>query len=494
MTSSIPSAKAIRPPAFRGSVTRPRPAVSMSEVRPKLGAPLLATWTAVLMVVVVPGIIVTFTPTPPTQVWLGPLAVTTVGGLRYAWIVGEGYRRLVEMSFWVFTYVFMGLAPLTQLRLRVDPATSPRIDSALIWTSIVVVLIGLGAFFGGLVAARNLWSRLAATRFTRVVSPRINLTRTLVLSVFALLVNAYYISKIGIGTLLESRSAVTERGQDVLGESTVASIIVAVAMMTLLVAFVAIVKYWDAAEKPDKALIVVIVVLGTTLLVTLNPISSPRYLFGTAALAVAALFGLFATAKRFRFVALSAVAALVLIFPALDAFRYSSSAQLKTSSPLESLASPDYDAFAQINNTLLYVQNHGSTDGQQALGVLLFWVPRSIWPDKAFDTGILLADSRGYVVKNLSAPFWAELFINGGWVLVILGMFALGLVAGVQDRRIELVLRASRSPSVMACILPFYLIILMRGSLLQAMPYLLVIVGCAVFVTDWRRAPRGGEV
>ncbi|MCJ0904094.1 oligosaccharide repeat unit polymerase [Rhodococcus sp. ARC_M6] len=455
---------------------------------------MLATWTAVLMVVVVPGIIVAFTPAPPTHVWLGPLAITTAGGLRYAWIVGEGYRRLVEMSFWVFTYVFMGLAPLTQLRMRVDPATSPRIDPALVWTAIVIVLIGLLAFFGGLVAARKLWSRLATSRFTRVTNPRINLVRTLVLSLFALIVNAYYISKIGVGTLLESRSAVSERGQDVLGESTVASIIVAVAMMTLLVSFIAIVKYWDAAQRPDKALIIVIVVLGATLLITLNPISSPRYLFGTAALAVAALFGLFSTANRFRFVALSAVAALVLVFPALDAFRYSSSAQLKTSSPLESLTSPDYDAFAQINNTVLYIQNHGFTDGKQALGVLLFWVPRSIWPDKAFDTGILLADSRGYVVKNLSAPFWAELFINGGWVLLVLGMFALGLVAGVQDRKIEIVLRASRSPSVFACILPFYLIILMRGSLLQAMPYLLVIVGCAVFVTDWRRTANGGSI
>lgn len=467
--------------------------LSMKEARPRYGAPLLATWTAVLMVIVVPGLIVVFTPTPPTHVWVCSLAVTTIGGLRYAWIVGEGYRRLVEMSFWVFTYVFMGLAPLTQLRMRVDPATAPRIDPALTFVSTLIVLVGLAAFFGGLVGARKLWPYIANPWSRRVTNPGINLVRVLLLSVFALGMNAYYISKIGIGTLLSNRSAVSARVQQVLGESTVASIIVAVAMMTLLVSFIAIVKYWDSVRNPDKALLVVIVVLGATLLITLNPISSPRYLFGTAALAVAALFGLFATAKRFRFVALSAVAALVLLFPALDAFRYSSSAQLKTSSPLESLTSPDYDAFAQINNTFLYVQNYGSTDGNQALGVLLFWVPRSIWPGKAFDTGILLADSRGYVVKNLSAPLWAELFINGGWVVLIVGMLLLGLIAGVQDRKIELVLRASRSPSVMACILPFYLIILLRGSLLQAMPYFVVIVGCAVFVTDWRRAPRGGS-
>ncbi|MDI9898528.1 oligosaccharide repeat unit polymerase [Rhodococcus sp. IEGM 1409] len=462
-------------------------------LRPTLGPPLIATWAAVLMVVVVPGIIVAYTPTPPTNAWMGALLVTTVGGLRYGWIVGEGYRRLVEMSFWVFTYVFMGLAPLTQLRMRVDPATSPRIDPSLAWSTIMVVIVGLAAFFGGLIVARQLWSRLANSRLTRPANTQISLPRVLILSACALLVNAYYISKIGPGTLLSSRSAVTERAQVVLGESTVASITVAVAMMTLLVSFVALVKYWDLTEHPDRAILVVIVILAVTLLVTLNPISSPRYLFGTGALAVAALFGLFATAKRFRFVALSAVAALVLIFPALDAFRYSSSAQLKTSSPLESLTSPDYDAFAQINNTLLFVQNHGTTGGKQALGVLLFWVPRSIWPDKAFDTGILLAESRGYVVKNLSAPLWAELFINGGWIVLVVGMLCLGIVVGIQDRKIEIALRVSRAPTVLSCILPFYLIILMRGSLLQAMSYFVVIVGCALFVTDWSRAPDGGS-
>ncbi|XGU20949.1 hypothetical protein ACETU7_12210 [Rhodococcus sp. 3Y1] len=62
-------------------------------------------------------------------------------------------------------------------------------------------------------------------------------------------------------------------------------------------------------------------------------------------------------------------------------------------------------------------------------------------------------------------------------------MVALGLIAGIQDRRIELSLRQSRAPTILACILPFYLIILLRGSLLQAMSYFLVIIGCAFFVS-----------
>ncbi|MGC0362823.1 oligosaccharide repeat unit polymerase [Rhodococcus sp. 27YEA15] len=456
--------------------------------RASLMPPLVAVWTAVIMVVVVPYTVVSFTPSPPSRLWVMVLAVTTVAGLRYAWIVGEGFRRLVEMSFWVFTYVFMGLAPLAQLRMRAIPPTTPRVDPTLNARALIIVLVGIAAFLVGLVISAYVWRRIRDTRWGNPAGVRIDPVRVLILAACALVANAYYIKKLGVGTLLSSRSAVVEQAGASLGQSTVASIIGAVAMMSLLVAFIATVKYRDQNPAADRLYLLVIVVLGAVLLLTFNPISSARYLFGTAALAVAALFGLFATRARFRVVALLAVAALVLVFPLADAFRYSTSAQFKTSSPLESLTSPDYDAFAQVNNTVNFVNNHGVTDGKQALGVVLFWIPRTIWPGKATDTGILLAESRNYTVKNLSAPLWSELFINGGWIALILGMTALGVVAGVQDRRIEISLRQARAPTILACILPFYLIILLRGSLLQAMSYFLVIVGCALFVSRRERA------
>lgn len=451
----------------------------------KLGAPLLAVWVFVSMVVLVPIVVIGFTPTPHRSVWMGALVVTTIAGVRYAWIIGEGYRRLIEMSFWMFTYVFLGLAPLAQLRLEQNPPTTPRLDPSLDPAALVIVVTGLVFFCVGLFVAKLVWPRLPAVMTGERGAGRIDPVRAVILAVIALALNAYYIGKIGIGTLLESRTAVTEQAEGALGQSSTAVIIAAGAMMSLLVAFIAVVKYYDTMAVKERLLLPVIIVLGAVLCVTLNPISNARYLFGTAALAVAALFGLFATRGRFRVVAILAVAALVLVFPLADAFRYSSSAQFKTSNPLESLTSPDYDAFAQINNTVLYVQNNGNTGGDQALGVLFFWVPRTIWPDKAQDTGVLLATSRNYAVDNLSAPLWTELYINGGYAVLILGMLLFGLVAGVQDRRIEISLRTARAPTVLACILPFYAIILLRGSLLQAMSYLVVIISCALFVTGF---------
>jgi hypothetical protein len=227
------------------------------------------------------------------------------------------------------------------------------------------------------------------------------------------------------------------------------------------------------------------------LLVTVNPINSPRYVFGTVLLAMAACLGVFATPWRFRLVALSAVVGFVVVFPLADAFRTEQTGSLDAVTPASSLLNPDYDAYAQLDNTSLYVERQGLTDGRQALGVLLFWVPRATWQDKPEDTGIVLANFREYTFTNLSAPMWAELFINFGWPGVALGGAALGWWARGRDDRVIAWLRRHRTPDVLGCILPFYLIFLLRGSLLQAMANFLVILGCAWFVA-W--GPRGRDL
>lgn len=436
---------------------------------------VLASWVAASMVIVIPLLLIRYTPTPAGLTWCATLVVTTVAGVRYAWLVGTGVRRPVEMSFWVFTYVFLGLAPLAQLRMEQIPDTTPRVDPTLNPITVAVVIVGVMAFVFGLAIGGVGGPQRARAR--REIDPQ----RALALGGFALLASAYYIAKVGVGTLFSTRDALYQAVSNAWPEPW-SAIVSAAAAMSLLVAFIALVKVRDQQRHRDWGMLLVVVVVGIALAATLNPIANARYTFGTAALAVATLFGVLATRRRFRIMAVLAVVALILVFPMADAFRYSAQGEIKTASPLESFTSPDYDAFAQINNTVLYVDRVGSTNGKQALGVVLFWVPRHFWPDKPTDTGILLADSRGYKFTNLSSPLWAELFINGGWPALVVGMVGLGVVTRRSDAEIDAALQRERSPGVLACILPFYLLILLRGSLLQAMSSLLVILCCGLFV------------
>ena len=144
----------------------------------------------------------------------------------------------------------------------------------------------------------------------------------------------------------------------------------------------------------------------------------------------------------------------------------------------------DFDAFAQIVNTVELVATEGVTWGYQALGVILFWVPSSFWNSKPLDSGIVIANFKGYDFTNLSAPLWSEFYLNFGWVGVAIGMLLVGYVARRLDESSELSLRLHSEPSILACILPFYSLILLRGSLLQAVAYASVAILCAWFISE----------
>ena len=249
--------------------------------------------------------------------------------------------------------------------------------------------------------------------------------------------------------------------------------------MALLVAFIALMRFRKEAKRARmwgenisstvmRSNMALIVIIGILLADTMNPISNARYLSGTAILAVATAFGLFATRQRFRLTACGFLAGMLLIFPLADAFRVSRQAELKSTNPIQSLLSGDYDSFAQLMNGYLVGAREGIVPVKQFSGVLLFWVPRTLWTHKPVDTGIYIADGRGYCFTNLSAPLWIEFYLNGGWLLLAVGMFALGFGLHRWDTRLNAQFDVDRMPGLVGCILPFYLMILLRGSLLQA--------------------------
>jgi hypothetical protein len=315
--------------------------------------------------------------------------------------------------------------------------------------------------------------------------------RANVLSLVALCAAAYFVSRIGVPFLFGSRFVLSARLQEVWPDQAVASLVAGLAEMALLTAAVMqfeIARRAARASRPHLVSGAFALVLTVAVLLVVNPISSPRYVFGTVALSLAAAAGAYATLRRFRIVAISAVAGMLVVFPVLDSFRVSTSQGVKTVDVVASLSTGDFDAFGQLMNTLDFVDTHGITWGSELLGVVTFWVPRSLWPSKPVDTGILLAEYKGYSFSNLSASIWTELFINGGWVLLVLGMLALGYALRLADRRVELSLQVRPMPSTLAAILAFYSLIVLRGSLLQAVASGTIVILCVLACT--KRRPK----
>jgi len=93
-----------------------------------------------------------------------------------------------------------------------------------------------------------------------------------------------------------------------------------------------------------------------------------------------------------------------------------------------------YDAWSELLATVKYVQVYGLTYGKQLLGVLFFFVPRSIWPDKPVGSGHLVAQNLLMTqydmwFTNLSNPLPSEGYINFGIIGVALFAIILGKVS-----------------------------------------------------------------
>lgn len=470
---------------------------------------LIGLWTYVIMGVLVPGAIVQMTGIPDNTLWVGPLLIITASAVRFAWIMGTGERRLFETIFWSFTYAFLGLAPLAQLLRGSWPVTVPRTDTTLTWWASAIVLVGILAFFAGILLDRSLSLRrgneesaAAKTAGAAEMQATIHYRRMMVLTIGTIVLNFYYLSTVGLVQFVKSRDESFQSLSAAFAPPNIGVVFRSAVFMSLIVSWVALVRYRREARiaarhgYPEPVFrmnlnMVLIIFVGLLLANSLNPVSNARYLSGTAVLAVAAALGMFATSFRFRASAYGFLLALLVIFPQADAFRYSRQANVKVSDPIESLMTPDYDSFAQIMNGYTIAIRDGIDLGNQALGVFLFWIPRAIWPEKALDSGIVIANGRGYSFTNLSAPLWVELFLNGGWVILILGMFAAGAALHRWDTKLDRELALYSMPTILGCILPFYMLILLRGSLLQAAPYLFFTLVCTYFVQ--RRPEKKSE-
>jgi hypothetical protein len=408
--------------------------------------------------------------------WWLALVILLWSGVRLAQLIAGGRPRLLEFTFWLFAYVFMGLAPLVQMRSGVFPSTTPGIPLRDTDIALFMVVVSLGCTEVGLWTARQWTARPAAGSGASIHRPR-----TIALGVAGVVLAAYYVSRVGLSTLWSSRLELSARRVAAWPDATVDAIVGVCAYVPLLVSGHALVRSRRtlvSRGRPRRGGVLAAVCL-LVLLMVVNPISSPRYVVGTVLLSLVVLGGGFATATRTR-VSLAVITfALVVVFPYADVFRTVTGGQNQGSLVSNLTVNGDYDAFAQLVNTVEYVRDHGSTNGRQLLGVLLFWVPRSLWPGKPTDTGVLLAESNGYGFTNLSAPIWSEMYINAAWPGIIVFSLLLGLVIGRLSSRIESADRGNGPAAVFLGILAFYLLILLRGSLLQAMANLSVLAVCS---------------
>jgi hypothetical protein len=472
----------------RTSATLPRTAASGSLVAgtaSSTASSLIATLLIIAFCGVVPLAVFATVPYPtdravPLEV-AAALLILLISGTRLAIVIGSGRQTLFTFAFWLFAYAFIAVPAFAQMLTQRFPGTTPNIELEYALTSLGVVLVGLGAAMLGGLIARRVRPRRDNPRASAASSAGWSLSRNriVILAVIGFIAWAYFVARLGPATFFTSRDEMAAARSVAFPDPATSTIVASVATLPLLVCVHAMTRYRRAQRLAAGAARAFTLMLPAALLAVLfaiNVVTSSRYLFGTMAFSLLVLAGGFATRRRARLSMGGLVFLLLAAFPLFSTFRRATASTTSQLGAAAFVNSGDYDSFAQIINSVNYVADQGVLWGTQLLGPFVFWVPRGVWPDKPIDTGVLLAQFRGCNFENLSAPFWSEAFLSGGWAGVVVLFLLLGYVLKRADARTGVSLDRAGVFGITTAILSFYMLILLRGSLLQATSTLAVIL------------------
>lgn len=173
--------------------------------------------------------------------------------------------------------------------------------------------------------------------------------------------------------------------------------------------------------------------------------------------------------------------AFFLIFPFLDIFRrFNDNISYKVAG-FDFLNTMNFDASQEFMAVMKW---DIVTYGKQLLGAILFFVPRSFWPDKAVGSGYMIAHEHG-VFGNISMPWWGEGYINFGYI----GVVAFSILLAYFNKKFDsLYWRKKHRGEELTVFDGYYLILLgsilfiLRGDLLSSFSYTVGTISSYFFV------------
>jgi hypothetical protein len=249
---------------------------------------------------------------------------------------------------------------------------------------------------------------------------------------------------------------------------------------------------------------------GILCIVANSPLGVARFWFGSIVLGFLTLF----VRRLFRrgvWLPVLLFAAFLTILPLLNLLRFHEVNDVDTKKNyahdlISTVTGNDFDAYSMFVDTIAYVKDAGTTNGNQFLETVLSIVPRKIWKDKPYNSGMIVAERYNMVNLNMSCPLPAEGYINWGPLGVVIFAIMFGAIAAVLDTRYWLrTLRApgdTIGPTLLELAYPFLIglsVFILRGALGTTITNAMGFVFAAWLVyslgnSSLLRVPRGGQI
>lgn len=450
------------------------------------------SWLAIVAIlgVLLPAALVAAVPNVSrSEAWVVGLAIMAWSSVHLSTSMVRGTPRLFHFFFWLFTYIFFGLAATCQLRSGDIPWTTLDIARSLDLPTMGVIALGLLCFDLG-TGLGELRSRPAGA--VSADAGRIHRLRAIAMTTVGLALALLYLVRVGVSKAWVSRDEGAALQEAVFPDPTTLAIWTALATFPLLIG-VGCLAHFARTERNRvvRVLYLMMASVGAIIELMINsPTSSARYTFGTVAFALLIYTGVASSRLRTRLILVGTVFSFLFLFPLANAFRSAGGSHERTSFFAEYQGNPDYDAYWMVANAVDFWHQERIEPFRQLMGSVFFWVPRTMWADKPYDTAVVLANFRGYDFTNISAPLWAEALVNGGLVFLVVTFFLLGWGLRHLDGQFERTYRQGGWWILLMGVFPVYLNILLRGSLLQATGSLAVALACCLFVSRGGRTTR----
>jgi hypothetical protein len=436
-------------------------------------------------------------------------AIMLYTAVRLSSLAAIGRPHLLRITFFVFIYVWIGLAGTAQIIADDYPWLPPMHKEEDVLPALLEVVLAIVAFEAG-----YLWFRLRPPATPRAggMFHGLNLVisdRAVVwLSVVSVLLTLIGMQQFGFNHLFLTRAAM----QVVWDQSQTKSeflLTVTTLRTPSLIAFNVIaynaLRRWPTLNRERKRFYFMMgALMGALYFVANYPPGQTRFWLGAVLLTPA-----FALPRWRRWFApmwvLAFAVGLTVAFPYLDLFRRATTVEaafqqlnLNEAVTKKMLHKGDYDILQMtLDGYRFHEKREGSSMGDNLVGAALFWVPRSIWTNKPWGTGQTVAESFGRSFTSLSAPLWMEFFYAFGWAGIAALMMLYARLCAWGENLYERSLVPGAPDSLSRLLVPYWAgfhMLVLRGDLLNGVAYpslgLAMLLATAIAPRIWGRGPR----
>lgn len=370
----------------------------------------------------------------------------------------------LSSSYWIFVYIFLVIAPVSQQISGYYPWPSSYDDYYLLHSWVLVFLCNASYFLF------NTFCRKKNEKSYCYQFSDLKMNYFIAFSFAATFYSLNYIG--GFSNLFLSRDDFS----GIFGDDISSSMVI---QSLFRIPFFIISLYYldrcflEKSKSHHKKILFLFIFFATFTIVLNNPLSTPRFwiacIIVTYMLVISSHLKLNVNSLYIN----SLVFLTIFVFPISDVFRRSLDVSIidyiyenKISEGF--IFSPNYDSFQQITNAIIFVDINGYSYGGRLLSALFFWVPRSVFEFKHNSSGEDLALFARYDYTNLSTPFWAEMYLDFGLIGAIFIFALIGSLVSKFDRS------TFSNPNIIIFFVAAYGLYFLRGTLLSVIGFLAV--------------------